>query len=168
MKHVLKIAAVVIALVSVAGSLHAQKFGFVNSAEILSEMPEVKQAEANLDALQQQLSKRLENSYQALQEDFAAVQQRVQRGELSPRQQEEESTRLQQRQQELAEEEQNMMGQIQEKRSELLEPIYDRINQAIADVAKENGYTFIFDKQVLLYSEDEQDLSAAVREKLGF
>jgi outer membrane protein len=168
MKQVMKIAAVVIALVCVAGSVQAQKFGYVNSAAILSEMPEVKQAEANLQALEQQLTKRLENSYQALQQDFAAVQQKVQRGELSPRQQEEESTRLQTRQQELAQEEQGMVEQVQQKRSELLEPIYDRINQAIADVAKENGFTFIFDQQVLLYSEESLDVSTLVRGKLGF
>ncbi|RMF04758.1 MAG: OmpH family outer membrane protein, partial [Bacteroidetes bacterium] len=53
-------------------------------------------------------------------------------------------------------------------REELLQPIYDQINAAIKEVAKENGFTFIFDQAVLLYGEETLDVSAAVRSKLGF
>ena len=157
-----------LAFLTTATAVQAQQFGFVNSQEILGEMPEVKQAEANLEALQQQLQKRLQASIEQLQSDYVAIQQRIERGELSPRQQETEVQALQQREQALAKEEQDMVAQIQTKRNELLEPIYDRVNTAIAEVAQENGYTFIFDQAVLLYFEDSQDVSAQVREKLGF
>ena len=51
----------------------AQKFGYLNSQALLSELPEVKQADANLQALQAQLEKKgqqmvseLENKYKDL------------------------------------------------------------------------------------------------------
>lgn len=169
MKNILKIGAVVLAFLTMATTTtNAQKFGFVNSQEILGEMPEVKQAEANLEALQQQLQKRLQASIEQLQTDYVDIQRKVEQGELSPRQQEVEAQTLQERQQKLAGEEQDMVNQIQAKREELLEPIYARVNEAIAEVAKENEFTFIFDQAVLLYYEDSQDVSAQVRAKLGF
>ena len=168
MKSILKIGIVVLAFLTTASAIQAQQFGYVNSQEILGEMPEVKQAEANLEALQQQLQKRLQASVEQLQTDYVAIQRRIEQGELSPRQQETEVQALQQREQQLAQEEQDMVNQIQTKRNELLEPIYSRVNEAIAEVAKENGYTFIFDQAVLLYFEESQDVSAQVRAKLGF
>lgn len=167
MKQVLKIAVFFLVLVGSATAVQAQKFGFVNSTALLSNLPEVKQAEANLEALQKQLQKKGQSMVEQLQNDYVAVQGKVERGELSPKQQEEEGKKLETRQQEIASFEQDMMKQIQDKRTELLEPIYDKVNQAIAEVAKEGGYTFIFDQGVLLYFEDSQDVSTAVKAKLN-
>ena len=58
---------------------------------------------------------------------------------------------------------------LQEKEKELLQPIIDRAKQAIAEVAKENGYTYIFDTSAgtLLYQQDSDDILALVKKKLG-
>ncbi|MEZ4986597.1 MAG: OmpH family outer membrane protein [Saprospiraceae bacterium] len=168
MKNVLKIGLVAIAMVALSFTAQAQqKFAYVDAQAILADLPAVKQAEANLEALQLQLQKKLQASVEQLQKDYMAVQQKVERGELSPVQQEQEGQKLQQRQQELAAEEQGMVEQIQNKRNELLEPIYNSLNDAIKAVASENGYTFIFDKQVLLFGEESQDVSEAVKSKMG-
>lgn len=163
----LKFVALLLVLVGTLNIAQAQKFGYINSAELLTEMPEVKQAEANLDALQKQLQKKLQGSVEQLQKDYVEIQQKIERGELSPKQQEEEAAKLKGRETALAQEEQDMVKQIQAKRTELLEPIYKRVNDAIATVAKENGFTFIFDEQVLLYMEESQNVSALVKSKLG-
>ena len=164
---VLKICAFLIAFVGFSVSLQAQKFGFVNSAAILSELPQVKQADANLEALQKQLQKKGQGMLEQLQKDYLDIQQKVERGELSPKQQEEEAKKLETRNQEMAKFEQEMVNQIQTKRAELLKPIMDKVNKAIADVAKEGGYQFIFDQQVLLYFDAAQDVSPMVKSKLG-
>ena len=124
------------------------------------------QAEANLEALQAQLQKRLEASIEQFQKDVAAFQQQVERGELSPVQQQSEEQKLQTRQGELAAEEQGMVQQIQDKRTELLEPITTAVNDAIKAVAEEKGLTFIFDRQVLLYGEETLDVSEEVKAKI--
>jgi outer membrane protein len=168
MKNVFKIGALALTMLVFAFTAQAQQtFGYVDAQAILAELPAVKQAEANLEALQAQLQKKLEASITQFQTDVQAFQQKVERGELAPVQQQTEQARLEKRQQELAGEEQGMVQQIQDKRTELLEPIYDSLNEAIASVAKENGFTFIFDKQVLLYSEESQDMSEAVKAKIN-
>lgn len=144
----------------------AQQFGYVDSQTILTELPAFKQAEANLAALQTQLEKKLQASIEQLQTDYQALQQRIERGELSPVQQQTEGAKLQAREQELGTEQQGMVTQIQDKRTELLEPIYTKLNDAIKAVAAEKGFTFIFDKQVLLFGEESQDVSADVKSKM--
>lgn len=147
----------------------AQKFGYLNSNAILAEMPEVQQANANLDALRKQLQKKGQQMLQNLQTKYQDVQQRVERGELSPKQQEEEGQKLQAEEQNIAKFEQDMISQLKTKEAELLQPILDKVNDAIAAVAKEDGYTYIFDSSVgiLLYADDSTDVSDKVKSKLG-
>ncbi|MEN0004917.1 MAG: OmpH family outer membrane protein [Bacteroidota bacterium] len=167
MKITVKIASLLIALFCIATTAQAQKFGFVSSAEILAAMPDVKQAEANLDALQKQLQKRGQGMVQKLEKDFAAVRQQIEAGDLSQKRQEEEAKKLKERELEIAKFEQDMVKQIQTKRNDLLKPIYEKVNNAISAVAKEEGYQFIFDEGVLLYFEDSQNVSGLVKAKLG-
>lgn len=169
MKRILKISLLVTVAMCSLVVAQAQKFGYVNSAAILAEMPEVKQADANLEALQKQLQKKGQGMVEQLQKDYVAVQQKVERGELSPKQQEEEAKKLKDRETEIGQFEQDMVKQIQDKRTELLQPIYDKVNQAIKDVAGENGFQFIFDIStgILLYADESQDVSAQVKAKLN-
>lgn len=167
MKSILKISGLVLALVFAAATVQAQKFGFLNSAEILAGMPEVKQAEANLEALQKQLQKKGQGMVEKLQQDYLSIQEKIEAGDLSPKQQEEEGQKLKARELEIGKFEQDMVKQIQDKRDELLQPIYERVNQAIKDVANENGFQFIFDQGVLLYFEESADVSELVKTKLG-
>ena len=167
MKKMLKLGALLVALLASVAVTQAQKFGYVNSAAILADMPEVKAAEANLEALQKQLQKKGQQAVEQLQKDYLDIQQKIERGELSPKQQEEEAGKLESRQQEIAKMEQEMVAQLQKKRQDELEPIYEKINKPIKDVAEENGFTMIFDQGVLLYSEESLDISNMVKSKLG-
>ncbi|PHN04244.1 OmpH family outer membrane protein [Flavilitoribacter nigricans] len=167
MNKIFKVGSLIAVMCFAVISLQAQKFGYVNSQAILAEMPDVKQAEANLEALQKQLEKKLQDGLTKLQQDYVAIQQKVERGELSPKQQEEEAKKLQDRQTQLQQDEQNMVQQIQKKRADELNPILEKVNKAIADVAKENGFQFIFEQGVLLYFEESQDVSSMVKAKLN-
>lgn len=167
MKKFFQIALVAVMLFAASATATAQKFGYVNSAEILAALPSMKAAESNLEGLQKQLQKKGQGLVQKFQEDLKILQDKAQAGDLTPKQQEEESAKLEVRQQEIGQFEQQMMADLQEKRAALLKPIYDSINAAIEAVAKENGYQFIFDQQVLLYGEETADVSPLVRAKLG-
>jgi Skp family chaperone for outer membrane proteins len=61
----------------------------------------------------------------------------------------------------------NAQKQLQEREAELTKPIIDRAKKAIEDVAREGGYTYIFDGAGLLYSQDSEDIMPAVKRKLG-
>lgn len=167
MKQILKISLLFIALLMVAGTAQAQKFGYVNSAAILAEMPQVKQADSNLAALQEQLEKQGKKMVDDYQRKVAELQQSAERGELSPRQQEEEGQKLQEEQAKIGNFRNTSLQQLEEKRAAELKPIYDKINTAIGEVAKENGYTFIFEQGVLLYADESMDVSNLVKAKLG-
>lgn len=167
MKNVIKIGGLFLALLLMVGTVQAQKFGYVNSSAILAELPAVKQADANLEALQKQLQKKGQMMLDELQKKYAEAQQKVASGDMSPKQQEEEGAKLQAEQTKIAQFEQDMVNQISAKREELLKPILDQVNDAIKEVAKENGYQFIFDAQVLLYAEEAADVSTQVKAKLG-
>ncbi|GJM31096.1 MAG: hypothetical protein DHS20C18_00970 [Saprospiraceae bacterium] len=167
MKKILKLGSFFIAMFCLVSAVQAQKFGYVNSGALLDQMAEVKQADANLEALQKQLQKKGQGMLEQLQKDYIEIQKKVENGDLSPKQQEEEAAKLEKRQQDLAKFEQDMVKQLQDKRTELLQPIYDKINTAISDVAKENGFQFIFDQGILLYADQAQDVSTMVKSKLG-
>ncbi|HKK73545.1 MAG TPA: OmpH family outer membrane protein [Saprospiraceae bacterium] len=167
MRKTFQMGGIVLLLLMAAINVQAQKFGYINTAEILAEMPEVKQAEVDIENFSSALEKKGQAKVQELQQKYAKIQEQMQAGNLSPVQQQQAQTDLQKDQEELAQFEQDMMGQIQDKRQKALQPIYDKLNNAIEQVAKENGFTMIFDKAVLLYSEDSADVSAMVKAKLG-
>lgn len=58
---------------------------------------------------------------------------------------------------------------IQKKQTELLQPIIDKAKKAIEDVAKENGFTYIFDSSVgvILYDGGGEDIMGLVKKKIG-
>jgi len=145
----------------------AQNFGYVNSEEIIVNMPEMKQANAIIDALEESHQKRGQDMVDKLQADYAAIQQKIERGEISPAQQEQEAKKLEERQQQIAKFEQDIVEQLRSKQAELMEPITTKINNAIEAVAQEKGYKMVFDQSVLLYSTKALDVSRLVKTKLG-
>ncbi|MBK9271073.1 MAG: OmpH family outer membrane protein [Saprospiraceae bacterium] len=146
-----------------------QKFGYVNSQALLSEIPEVKQADANLQAFQSQLEKKGQQMVQELEGKYRDLQRREQSGEISPKALEEEAKMLKLEEAKLGEYEQEMQKQLMAKRQEVLQPILDKINEIIKQVAKENQFTYIFDSSsgILLFAEESMDVTKLVKTKLG-
>jgi outer membrane protein len=54
----------------------------------------------------------------------------------------------------------------QQKQNQLLAPVYRKVMTAIQAVAKEKGYTYVYDKQVLILGPNADDLLPAVAAKL--
>ena len=80
---------------------------------------------------------------------------------------EEELTAMQQRIQTF---QTNAQQELQKKESELLKPIIEKAKKAIEEVAKENGYTYIFDTgtgMLLYWPKDADDIISLVKTKLG-
>lgn len=169
MKNVLRGLTILTMILCMSWTVNAQKFGYLNSAALLAELPEVKQADANLESLQKQLQKKGQQMLEELQRKYQSVDARQKSGELSPKQVESEAAKLKDEEGKLARYEQDMVKQIQSKREELLKPIIDKVNAAIASVAKDNGYNYILDSSggMLLYATDDDDVTSLVKTKLG-
>ena len=128
-----------------------------------------KQADANLQALQAQLEKKGQQMVQDLEGKYKDLQRKEQSGEISPKALEEESKKLKEQEGELGKFEQEMQKQLQTKRQETLQPILDKVNNIIKQVATENQFTYIFDSSagILLYAQESMDITALVKTKLG-
>lgn len=158
------------AMLSVCGTTYAQKnakLGHINSTELMQIMPGRDSAQASIqtevDALQSQLKNMQDelekkyNDYTEKQSQYSELIKQTKQKELQDM-----NTRIQQFQD-------DAQKQLQTKEQTLLQPIIDRAKQAITDVAKENGYTYIFDSGVgvLLYQQDGDDIMPLVKKKLN-
>jgi outer membrane protein len=150
-------------------SAQAQKFGYTNSQAILMELPDVKRADSRLETLQKQLQSKGEQMVQTYQAKGQDLQKRANDGVIAQVQYETEAQALAIEEKKILKYEQDMMKQLSDKRAELIQPILKRVQNAIDAVADEKGYQYIFDMStgVLLYAKDEDDITAAVKAKLG-
>lgn len=144
------------------------KFGYVNAQEIFQLMPELDSIEKELaeynaknteymQAMEQELSEKAEKYEQEKDKLSEAIRKVT----------EEELQSLYQRYQTAY---QTLQMETQKKQQELIEPVNNRIREAIDKVGKKNGYMFIFDlgAGAILYKSDMAvDVSSQVKKELG-
>jgi outer membrane protein len=168
MKYILGLA--VCLLIGTTGA-QAQKFGYVDSNSILESMPKVKEAESELEALNKQLQAKGQKMMQDFQAKYEELQRKVQAGEITPKDQDIQSAALEEERQKIVAFDQEMQTQMAQKRDSLLAPILEEVRTAIQSVAKDNGYTYVFDGSpgvgVLLYADETTNITSLVKSKLG-
>ncbi len=158
------------AMLAFSASAFAQKtikLGHINSSELMQIMPGKDSAQAAFEAEVKVLEGELKAMQEELEKKYTDYQERkAQLSDLLRTTKEQELSDLQQRIQVY---QQNAQKKLQEKEAELLQPIIDKAKQAISAVAKENGYTYIFDTSAgtLLYQQDSDDILSLVKKKLG-
>ncbi len=159
----------IIAFILITGIAFGQKFAYINTQEILSNLPEVQQANSNIETFRNQLISLGQQKLEALQKKYKDLEAKQSRGELSPVQLDQEAKKLKVEEEQLTKFDQESQQKIMKKSEELLKPIRDKVQKAIDDVAKENGYEFIFDASMgfILYADDSTNISDKVKAKLG-
>lgn len=167
-RYITKILALAV-LFAASVQMQAQKFGYINSQELIQNMVEVKEANANIETYKTQLQKKGEEMVKKLQTKYQSLEAKRNNGELSPKQLEVEAQTLQAEEVKIAQFEQESQQKIIDKSETVLKPIRDKIQNAINSVASENGYQYIFDASlgVILYADDATDVSSLVKTKLG-
>ena len=150
-------------------SIQAQKVGFVNSQEILSMMPELQEANSQLDVMKNMFSKKGQEMIQELRTKYQALQKKQASGEVAPIALEKEAAELKAEEEKIVEFEKSTQTKMYEKSEELLKPIRDKLTKAIKDVATENGYIYIFDTAagIVLYADEVVNVAGLVKTKLG-
>lgn len=147
-------------------SISQNKFGYIDSQELLLIMPERKTAETEV----QNFAKSLESQLGLMTAEYQESVQEYQANEstytdLVKQDKVAEITGLEQRIQTF---QQNAQQSLQEKEQELLEPILSKARKAIEDVATEGGFTYIFDKGQgsILYAKESENVLSLVKKKL--
>lgn len=144
----------------------AQKFGHIDSQELLMSMPEREEAQAELErqaVVYEEQMQSMQTEFQKKYEEYLA------KGESWPeairKTKEKELTQMQQGLQDFSQTAQEDLAKLEET---LLTPMFDKARKAIEDVGAENGFTYIFDSStgVTLFNGGE-DVTALVKAKLG-
>lgn len=172
-----KILVAVVCMVAMSVVSNAQtaanlKIGYTNVEYILALMPEAKRIESDLKAYSTQLESQLQTKYK----DFEAKGEAYQKGaatmtEVVRADKEKELMNLRSS---IEEFQKNAEVSLQKKQQSLLEPAYKKMQGAIDEVAKENGYTYVFNSDagygtnaILLHAPEDGNISDLVLKKMG-
>jgi outer membrane protein len=165
MKKFLTIALITAGIFGLSNVANAQKIGYISADEVIQLMPEAATVQTELNQYQQSL-------YQNADDQKAALNEAVQKfykdsSTMSPSLKEVKRSDLQKQVQDLSGMDQKIQSQFEQKRQELSLPIQKKLQTAIEEVAKENGYTYIFPREALIYMPPTSDIGPLVRKKLG-
>lgn len=171
MKTLAKITTIVV-LSIVSFSASAQKFGYVDTEYILSNIPDYKEAQGELDKLSIEWQKQLERQYSEIDKMYKNYQaEQILLTEDMKTKREEEIIKKEKEAKEYQKQKFGVDGELFKKRQELVKPIQDKVYQAVQDVANVSGLDIIFDKSsglTMLYSNSKYNKSDAVLKKLGY
>src|SRR3954470_24948135 len=135
-------AALVLVVLSGASASAQQKFAYIRSSVLLDQAPGRAEAEAQFDketgAYGDQI-KRMSDSLNAMVADFEKTQ-----ASLSATMRETRGKAIQARQSEYERRTRDLQQKAQARQGELVQPILDRVKQAIEELRIEGGYSFVF------------------------
>ena len=165
MKKVFAIALVLLAPLSI----YAQKFGHINSNDIIPLMSEYKAAQTELQTLQKQYQEELEymdKEYGKKIEDYEKNRETLPENIRTRREQE-----IMESQQKMTQYYQDCQVNLEQKQNELLSGIQSKLQKAIQAVGEEGTYVCIFDISggvvPFVSSTLTTDVTEAVKAKLG-
>lgn len=159
-----------LAVFSVEAQSTTLKIGYTNVDYILSQLPEAKQIESELKTHEEQLGIQLQSKMKDFEEKYKSFMETQET--LTPVVRADKQTELQSLQTNIQKFQQEAEKSLQQKQVELLKPAYEKIQNSIDAVAKENGFTHIFSNDaggvpILLYATEQDDISTLVLVKLG-
>jgi outer membrane protein len=166
MKKFLTAALITATALVTTSQVNAQnKIGYISTQELVSIMPETAKADSNLQQYRtaliqnaQEKQSSLESAIEKFNKDSSTMSisvKDVKRGEL------------QKMLNDLQAEDQRIQQQLQQRQQELITPINRKAFDAVQAVAKENGYSYIFEKDALLVAPPGDDVLQLVAKKMN-
>lgn len=151
------------------GLMGQQKMGHINSGNILEKLPAVVKSNRVITALQDSFKIEMDTKVARFRSKYEVALKAVNEGTLTPAQQKIKEDELNTEQAGLVSYQKEIEAFLNTKRQAMLTPIIDKLNKAVKEVGKENGYAYIFDQAVgnLLYAADSDDVTRLVEKKLS-
>ncbi|WP_431127686.1 OmpH family outer membrane protein [Flagellimonas flava] len=169
MRNVKKIAVALVLFVAATGFVNAQsKVAHINVQQLLSDMPEMKSAQAELKKLQETYRADIESSMTEFRNK--ATQYQNESSAKSREENEKRALELQGYEQNIQAAEQAAIQEMQKKQQELFAPISDKAKAAIEKVAAAEGFDYVIDASpgLSLIVAKGKDLLPSVKQELGF
>ncbi len=155
-----------------ASMVLAQKFAFVDSEYILSNIPSYKSAQEQLDKISAEWQKEIEVKYADIDKMYKAFQsEKVLLTDEMKTKREDEIVKKEQEVKDLQKKYFGRDGSLFKKRQELVKPIQDQVYNAVKEISIEQGFAVIFDtasNPSIMYSNPKNDKSDEVLQKLGY
>ncbi|MES2619639.1 MAG: OmpH family outer membrane protein [Bacteroidota bacterium] len=145
-----------------------QKYGHINSNDILEVMPEYKQLNATLDSKKKQYSVQLQSMYKDYEQktkevnDYGAAMMEAVR--------EERLKEIEGLQNGITTFQENADAEMQKMQVKLMKPLNDKYLKIVKAVAQENGLAYVFDLAsgaVVYHPESKGDVTELVKRKMG-
>ena len=154
-----------------AGS-YAQKFAYVDTDYVLNNIPEFNQAQDKLDEISKQWQAEIEGIYAEVDKMYRDYQtQEVLLTDEMKKKREEAIIAKEKSAKDLQKKRFGPEGDLYGKRQELIQPIQDKVYDAIQQLAANSKYAVIFDSSsdlIMLYSSPNLDKSDKVLENMGY
>ena len=161
----------VLVLVLAAAAAHAQsKIGHINSEAIMQALPEAIDAQKSLDALVAQWEAELQKMQAEWKRKFDDYDKK--KLILTDQVRADAEKELRDLDQAIADYRTKKFGQNGElflKQNEVMKPIQNKIFKVLEEIARDDGYDYIFDRSgeiLLLYANDKRDLTSLVIQRM--
>ncbi len=159
-------------LAFIISSSYAQRFAYIDTKYIMDNIPEYQAAQTELEQLSTQWQQEIEDKFQEVEELYKKYEaEMVLLPDDIKREREEEIIEKEKATKELQMKRFGQGGDLFKKREELIEPIQDKIYEAIEEIASRGNYAVIFDKaggMTMIYTDVRYDLSDDVLQHLGY
>jgi outer membrane protein len=166
MKKILAAAFITVTALVTSSQVNAQtKIGYISTQELVSIMPETAKADSNLQQYRGALIQNAQDKQSTLE---AAIEKfNKDSTTMSGSVKDVKRSELQKMLQDLQSEDQRIQQQLQQRQQELIAPINKKAFDAIQAVAKENGYSYVIEKDALLVAPPGDDIIPLVAKKLN-
>lgn len=156
---------------NVNAQIGGQKLAYVDSDYILNNIPEYGDAQEELNALSNQWQNEVKAIYDKVSEMYKKYQtEMVLLSEDQKHAREQEIINKEQEAKNLQMQYFGAEGKLYQKRSELVQPIQEKIYTALNELSQTKGYAFVFDLASgtsILYASDKNDISDDVLDQLS-
>jgi len=161
----------ILLLLSFGQIVAAQKFGYIDSDYILSQLPEYKEAQAEHERLAKSWQNEIQQMYKVIEGMYSEL--KAEEVLLTPEMKEERLAEIKTKEEEVKEYNNKVFGYeglFFLKKEELIKPVLETLFEATEKVSKAHRLQFMFDKSadmVMIYTDPIHDYTDYVLEELG-
>lgn len=144
----------------------AQKFGKVNTQNIMQALPEISKINGELEAT----AKQYENELKSMQEELQRQSDAYDKGKstMNATAQQAKEQELQQLYQKIQQTYQDNQQKLQKAQQEKMQPVIVKVRNAIENVGKAGGYTYIFEEGVAVFTgSNVEDVTSKVQAEIN-
>lgn len=146
------------------------KIAHINSTELMQSMPEADTISMKLEKIRQTWETLLAEKQKETQAKYQSLMEIIDDESIPTSVKEVKTQEIDNLQKQLQEMQKTGSEAMQKEQESLLTPLYARVKETIAAVAKANGYAYVMDSSEgggMIYSDSSYDLMQLVKAKLG-